>query len=90
MSYFLGLAPTVLAQFGLTEESDTFVVNSGGDNSLVTTIRKSDCDVRSLVYRGTELQGPQDQGTHIGSGLGSANVTAEAVGGRHPLFSFAV
>lgn len=90
LSYLLGLAPSVLAQFGFTEESDSFVVNSGGNSSLVTTIRKSDCDVRSLAYRGTELQGPQDQGTHIGSGLGSADVTAEAVGGRHPLHIFPV
>ncbi|GIZ37924.1 hypothetical protein CKM354_000135300 [Cercospora kikuchii] len=83
LTYLLGLAPSVLAQFGFTEESDSFVVNSGGNSSLVTTIRKSDCDVRSLVYRGTELQGPQDQGTHIGSGLGSAEVTAEAVGDKY-------
>lgn len=76
-----GLASIVSAQFGFAEESDSFVVNAGSADTLVTTIRKSDCDIRSLVYRGTELQGPQDQGTHIGSGLGSANVTAETIDG---------
>ncbi|KAF2214500.1 polysaccharide lyase family 4 protein [Cercospora zeae-maydis SCOH1-5] len=78
-----GLASIVSAQFGFAEESDSFVVNAGSADTLVTTIRKSDCDIRSLVYRGTELQGPQDQGTHIGSGLGSANVTAETIDDKY-------
>ena len=78
----LSLASTTLAQFGLTEDSDSFIINAGSANSLVTTVRKSDCDVRSIIFRGTELQGPQDQGTHIGSGLGSATVTAETLDGE--------
>lgn len=82
----LGLASTALAQFGLTDESDSFVVNAGSANPLVVTIRKSDCDIRSIVYRGTELQGPQAMGTHIGSGLGTATVTAQTIDGMFAAF----
>ncbi|KAI5357620.1 putative Galactose-binding-like domain superfamily, galactose mutarotase-like domain superfamily [Septoria linicola] len=78
-----GLSASVVAQFGLTEESDSFVVNAGSANSLVATVRKSDCDIRSIVFRGTELQGPQSQGTHIGSGLGTASVTAETIDDKY-------
>lgn len=81
----LGLFSTTLALFGLIEDSNSFIINAGSANSLVTTVRKSDCDVRSIVFRGTELQGPQTQGTHIGSGLGSAAVTAETLDGMHIL-----
>lgn len=79
----LGLVSTTLAAFGLTDNTDTYVIDTGSANTLIATIQKASCDVTSLVYRGTELQGPQSQGTHIGSGLGTATVAAETISGRY-------
>ncbi|EME40175.1 polysaccharide lyase family 4 protein [Dothistroma septosporum NZE10] len=74
----LGLAPTALAAFGYTESSGSFVVDAGSANSLVVTIEKSSCDVTSIVYRGVEIQS-KTSGTQVGSGLGTATVSAETI-----------
>lgn len=78
----LGLATGALAQFGLTQDSTSFTINTGSTNSLVAKVSKSNCDITSIVFRGQQLQGPQAIGTHIGSGLGSATVTAEVIDGK--------
>lgn len=75
----LGFLPAAFAAFGLTENSDSFIVDAGSSNPLIATIRKSDCDIRSILYYGNQLQNPDSQGTHIGSGLGSATVTAQTI-----------
>ncbi|EME86760.1 polysaccharide lyase family 4 protein [Pseudocercospora fijiensis CIRAD86] len=74
----LALASTAFAAFGLTYTDDTYILDTGSANTLVTTIDKASCDVTSIVYRGTELQG-SGPGTHIGSGLGSSTVTAQVI-----------
>ncbi|KAK4612291.1 Putative rhamnogalacturonase [Fulvia fulva] len=74
----LSLASTAFAAFGYTESSASFVVDAGSANSLVVTIEKSSCDVTSIVYRGVEIQS-QTTGTHIGSGLGTATVSADTI-----------
>ncbi|KXT08156.1 hypothetical protein AC579_252 [Pseudocercospora musae] len=78
----LGLATTAFAAFGLTDHDDSYVVDTGSANTLITTIDKASCDVTSLVYHGTELQG-SGPGTHIGSGLGSATVTAQVIADKY-------
>ena len=74
----LGMTTTACAAFGLTDNDDSYVLDAGSANTLVTTINKASCDITSIVYRGTELQG-SGPGTNIGSGLGSASVTATIV-----------
>ena len=75
-----GFGSFVTAQFGLTDNDDTYVVNAGSTNSLVATVDKASCDVTSIVYRGAELQSSSKY-THIGSGLGSATVSAQTIDG---------
>ncbi|KAK4497517.1 hypothetical protein PRZ48_011968 [Zasmidium cellare] len=73
-----GFGSFVTAQFGLTDNDDSYVVNAGSTNSLVATVDKASCDVTSIVYRGAELQSSSKY-THIGSGLGSATVSAQTI-----------
>lgn len=82
------LASSIYAQFGFTENDSSFIVDAGSANSLVTTIEKASCDITSIVYRGTELQGPQSAGTHIGSGFGTATVSAETINGKDSVFTY--
>lgn len=74
----VGFGSIATAQFGLTDNDDTYVVNAGSTYSLVVTIDKGSCDVTSIVYRGTELQYPSPY-THIGSGLGTATASAQTI-----------
>ncbi|KAF2834641.1 polysaccharide lyase family 4 protein [Patellaria atrata CBS 101060] len=69
---------TVLAAFGVTSTSSSFVVDAGSENPLVITVSKSNCDITSIKYRGEEFQ-YSNQGSHIGSGLGSASVSSSIV-----------
>ncbi|OOQ83658.1 Rhamnogalacturonate lyase A [Penicillium brasilianum] len=69
----------VEAAFGLTTNSGTYVVDAGSSNSLKFTVDRTNCDITSIVYYGSELQ-YQSTGSHIGSGLGSATVTATQSG----------
>lgn len=71
----------VIADFGVTEGDDAYVADSGSGNGFVATISRSDGSITSIVYRGTEML-YQSQSSHIGSGLGSADVTYEIVNGR--------
>ncbi|KAH8429990.1 uncharacterized protein LDX57_007662 [Aspergillus melleus] len=63
------------AAFGLTTNDNSYVIDAGSPNSLVFTVSRSSCDITSIKYYGSELQYPS-QGSHIGSGLGSATVSA--------------
>ncbi|KAK2767786.1 hypothetical protein FQN54_003945 [Arachnomyces sp. PD_36] len=61
------------AAFGLTDADGAFTVDTGA--GLVYSVNQGSCDLTSIYFSDTELQYP-DQGSHIGSGLGSATVTA--------------
>jgi rhamnogalacturonan endolyase len=76
----LPFAPAALAAFGYTTSGNNFVVDAGSSNSLVFSVSRSSCDINSIKYRGNELQ-YSSQGTHIGSGLGTATVTASQTSG---------
>ncbi|KAL2265946.1 hypothetical protein VTJ83DRAFT_5298 [Remersonia thermophila] len=82
---FLGFAvsafaPGVLGAFGYTSSGNNFIIDAGSANPLIFSVSKSNCDINSIRYRGTELQ-YRPQGTHIGSGLGSATVSVSQING---------
>ncbi|MDQ0937335.1 rhamnogalacturonan lyase B N-terminal domain-containing protein [Streptomyces turgidiscabies] len=66
------------AGFGYTDDGTNYVIDTGA--SLVFKVRKSNGDLSSLVYRGTEYQGYGGMNSHIESGLGSSTVTIRQSG----------
>ncbi|KAK3316641.1 Rhamnogalacturonase B, N-terminal-domain-containing protein [Apodospora peruviana] len=70
----------VLGAFGYTSSGNNFLIDAGSSNTLVFSVSKSSCDINSIKYRGTELQ-YGSQGTHIGSGLGTATVSISQITG---------
>lgn len=69
-----------LAAFGVTDNGDSYTIDAGSSNPLVITVDSSNCDITSILYRSQEYQ-YSSKGSHISSGLGSADVTAETVDG---------
>ncbi|KAM7186637.1 polysaccharide lyase [Rhypophila sp. PSN 637] len=69
-----------VAAFGYTTSVNNYVVDAGSANPLIFSVSRSSCDINSIKYRGTELQ-YSSQGTHIGSGLGSATVSISQLSG---------
>ncbi|KAJ4287065.1 hypothetical protein N0V88_007759 [Collariella sp. IMI 366227] len=72
--------PGALAAFGYTSSGGNYVIDAGSVNPLIFSVSQSSCDIKSIKYRGTELQ-YGSQGTHIGSGLGSATVSISQIAG---------
>ncbi|WP_432135747.1 MULTISPECIES: rhamnogalacturonan lyase B N-terminal domain-containing protein [unclassified Streptomyces] len=66
------------ASFGWRDDGTNYVVDTGAD--LVLKVRKSNGDLSSLVYRGTEYQGYGGKNSHIESGLGTSQVTIRQSG----------
>lgn len=60
------------ATINVTDNGSRIEVNTGA--GLVYTVNKTNGDIISAKMNGTELNG-SSKGSHIGSGLGSANVT---------------
>ncbi|XHF98913.1 hypothetical protein AWENTII_002445 [Aspergillus wentii] len=67
------------AAFGLTTNDGSYVVDAGSPNPLKFTVDRSSCDITSINFYGSELQ-YSGKGSHIGSGLGSATVSATESG----------
>ncbi|MFE2562946.1 rhamnogalacturonan lyase B N-terminal domain-containing protein [Streptomyces mirabilis] len=68
------LTPTAAAaSFGYTDDGSNYVVDTGAN--LVFKVSKSNGDLTSLVYRGTEYQGYGGKNSHVESGLGTSTVT---------------
>ncbi|MER6349409.1 rhamnogalacturonan lyase B N-terminal domain-containing protein [Streptomyces sp. NPDC001595] len=61
------------AAFGWSDDGAHYVVDTGAQ--LVFKVSKSNGDLTSLVYRGTEYQGYGGKNSHIESGLGASTVT---------------
>jgi len=61
------------ASFGYTDDGSNFVVDTGA--SLVFKVSKTNGDLTSLVYKGTEYQGYGGMNSHVESGLGASTVT---------------
>ena len=72
---------SVLAAFGITDNGDSYTIDAGSANPLIITVDSASCDITSILYRSQEYQ-YSSQASHIGSGLGSATVTAETIDGR--------
>ncbi|CCA74880.1 related to ASD-1 rhamnogalacturonase B precursor [Serendipita indica DSM 11827] len=70
---------TAYAAFGYSSSGSTITVDAGSSNSLIFKVNSNTCDITSLVYRGAEYQ-YQSTYSHIGSGLGSASVSATQSG----------
>ncbi|KAJ3571682.1 hypothetical protein NPX13_g5296 [Xylaria arbuscula] len=76
----LGFASSASAAFGFTKSGNNYVIDAGSSEPLVFTVSGTSCDITSIKYRNTELQG-QSKGSHISSGLGTATVSATTVSG---------
>ncbi|KAL2796419.1 rhamnogalacturonate lyase A [Aspergillus keveii] len=63
------------AAFGVTNNGDSYTIDANSPNPLRFTVSESSCDITSIYYYGAELQ-YSGKGSHIGSGLGSASVSA--------------
>ena len=70
----------VFGAFGYTTSGNNYIIDAGSSNPLVFSVSRSNCDINSIKYRGTELK-YSSQGTHIGSGLGSATVSVSQSSG---------
>ncbi|MFC8429063.1 rhamnogalacturonan lyase B N-terminal domain-containing protein [Streptomyces sp. NPDC057253] len=66
------------ASFGYTDDGSNYVVDTGA--SLVFKVSKTNGDLTSLVYKGTEYQGYGGKNSHIESGLGTSTVTIRQSG----------
>ncbi|WP_329363029.1 rhamnogalacturonan lyase B N-terminal domain-containing protein [Streptomyces sp. NBC_01483] len=68
------LTPTAAAaNFGYTDDGSNYVIDTGAN--LVFKVSKTNGDLTSLVYRGTEYQGYGGKNSHVESGLGTSTVT---------------
>ncbi|WP_405883416.1 polysaccharide lyase family protein [Streptomyces sp. NBC_01136] len=63
----------VAASFGYTDDGSNYVIDTGAN--LVFKVSKTNGDLTSLVYRGTEYQGYGGKNSHVESGLGTSTVT---------------
>ncbi|MER7179664.1 rhamnogalacturonan lyase B N-terminal domain-containing protein [Streptomyces hyaluromycini] len=61
------------ASFGWSDDGSDYVVDTGA--SLVFKVSKTNGDLTSLVYKGTEYQGYGGKNSHVESGLGTSTVT---------------
>ncbi|MEU2425665.1 rhamnogalacturonan lyase B N-terminal domain-containing protein [Streptomyces sp. NPDC007851] len=61
------------AAFGWSDDGSHYVVDTGAN--LVFKVSKTNGDLTSLVYKGTEYQGYGGKNSHVESGLGSSTVT---------------
>ncbi|MER6081233.1 rhamnogalacturonan lyase B N-terminal domain-containing protein [Streptomyces sp. NPDC001833] len=61
------------AGFGWSDDGSNYVVDTGA--SLVFKVSKTNGDLTSLVYKGTEYQGYGGKNSHVESGLGTSTVT---------------
>ncbi|MER5511752.1 rhamnogalacturonan lyase B N-terminal domain-containing protein [Streptomyces sp. NPDC002766] len=73
------LAPSASAAgFGYGDDGSNYVVDTGA--SLVFKVSKTNGDLTSLVYKGTEYQGYGGKNSHVESGLGTSTVTVKQSG----------
>jgi rhamnogalacturonan endolyase len=61
------------AAFGWSDDGSNYVVDTGAN--LVFKVSKTNGDLTSLVYKGTEYQGYGGKNSHVESGLGASTVT---------------
>ncbi|KAK1958799.1 rhamnogalacturonase B [Colletotrichum sublineola] len=69
---------TAYAAFGFAETNSSYIVDT--DGGLMFEVNRSNGDIISLLYNGSQYQEPTRMSS-INSGLGASNVTAETVNG---------
>ena len=75
------LAPALAISVDTTD--DAYTVNTDSGNGFKTTVSRSNCDITSLIFRGTDYQF-SGQKSHIASGLSSdATDVSFTEQGRH-------
>ncbi|PLB40493.1 putative rhamnogalacturonase B [Aspergillus candidus] len=67
--------PGVQAAFEIITTDSAYTIDANAPNPLQFTVDRASCDVTSIKFNGAELQ-YEGKGSHIGSGLGSATVSA--------------
>ncbi|KAL3419185.1 rhamnogalacturonase b [Phlyctema vagabunda] len=75
----LGLAISGVEAVTLTSTSSTYTVSADSSNPFSFTVSRTNCDVSSILYRSTQLQYQGGSYSQIGSGLGSATVSATTI-----------
>lgn len=72
---FLCLWLATVSAITVTTSSSSYVVDTGSSYNFIVTISRTNCDITSIRFYGSEYQ---DQGTfsHIGSGLGSGTAVS--------------
>ncbi|MGW7204658.1 rhamnogalacturonan lyase B N-terminal domain-containing protein [Streptomyces sp. NPDC054837] len=66
------------AAFGWSDDGSNYVVDTGAN--LVFKVSKTNGDLTSLVYKGTQYQGYGGKNSHIESGLGTSTVSIKQSG----------
>ncbi|MEU5887180.1 rhamnogalacturonan lyase B N-terminal domain-containing protein [Streptomyces sp. NPDC047461] len=66
------------ATFGWSDDGSNYVVDTGAN--LVFKVSKTNGDLTSLVYKGTQYQGYGGKNSHIESGLGTSTVSIKQSG----------
>lgn len=63
----------------LTTTSSAYTVNADSTNAFQFTVNRANCDVTSILYRGTQAQYQGGSYSQLSSGLGSATVSATSI-----------
>ena len=64
---------SALADFGYTEDSTNYTIDTGAN--LVFKVKRSNGDISSLIYNGTDYNGYTNKNSHVETGLGQSDVT---------------
>ena len=79
LGFFLAFYAAAARAVTLTSTSSSYTVNADSANSFQFTISRSNCDITSILYRGSEVQYQGGAYSQISSGLGSATVAATTI-----------
>ncbi|KAH7386222.1 Rhamnogalacturonase B, N-terminal-domain-containing protein [Cadophora sp. MPI-SDFR-AT-0126] len=69
----ISLPSVAFAAWGYTDNGSSYVIDTG--SQLIFAVSKSNGDITSMKYRGTETNGYQGKNSHVESGLGASVVT---------------
>ncbi len=80
------LPSAAFGAFGYTDNGTAFVVDTGA--GLVFQVNKTNGNITSIVFNGTEYNGPSGKGSEIASGLGTpTTVTATSDGSTYVMIT---
>lgn len=79
LKLLLAVASPLAQAVSLTTSSSSYTVNADSANPLIVVFSRSNCDITSLKYRGTEVQTQSGARSHIASGFSSPTVSATTI-----------